>query len=184
MEKLAKKLTKWLLNRSLHEAIPGTQALSGLCWGFPWFDLKISTGQDSLPFTVLISISKISFQETPRCWREDKCGCSQSWESSPGPVYKDDPSPSLQGQSRVERRLLWGSAGLGGPEEEERQDQREKAPNSDLTLPWFVRQTSGNTGFLRKTHQALNPTFKRKLKSSMSVETNYILTPSENLPTT
>lgn len=64
MEKLAKKLTKWLLNRHLAEAIPRARVLSGLCCEFPGFGLKISPHQDPLPFTVLISTSEISFQET------------------------------------------------------------------------------------------------------------------------
>lgn len=65
-----------------------------------------------------------------------------------------------------------------------RQDRRERAPNSDLIPSCFFKQMWDNTGFLQKTHQALNPTFKTKLKSAISVETHYILTPSENLPTT
>lgn len=64
MEKLAKKLTKWLLNRRLHEAIPGARALSGLGREIPRFDLKVSPHQDSPPSTVLISTSEMSFQET------------------------------------------------------------------------------------------------------------------------
>lgn len=35
-----------------------------------------------------------------------------------------------------------------------------------------------------KVHQALNPPFPTKLKSTISAEMGYLLTPSENLPTT
>ena len=90
------------------------------------------------------------------------------------------PSRTKQCGRRLATRKCWAGEG-----EEERQVQSKRPPDSDLARTDFLRQMWNNTGFPRKVHQALNPPFRKRLKSTISVETCYhLLTPSENLPTT
>lgn len=110
MEKLAKKLTKWPLNRRLHEAIPGARALSGLCREIPRFDPKVSPHQDCPPSTVLISTSEMCFQET-RLGAEEKTNVGAiGAEKAALPIGRHRPSPSLPEQSSMEGGWPQGSA--------------------------------------------------------------------------